>query len=242
MKNNTIVTTLILLLCVFIVTSCKKEEEVMIERTPVSLHFNQSKTLSAKGMKGSNNGLVFDHEMSMFSVGEGISAPSLLPFEQDLFETAFTFLDEDSIVINGIIHSSVSYSSGLERLDWRRLRGDDVTLKYRFNDDEFQVDLHATDIYEGDWVTIGYGNKENFSIFVNYQFGQTPYSGEGQAAFVDPAFRISDDDETWCDDFFDYLPQWTINSSAFQTLSPDNITADHLLMEEIKRYDFSVQD
>ncbi len=249
MKRLILFISLSLLLSILVMTSCQKIDDLAIDDTkelsqPISMKLFDEEVLSSKSLIGSTDGTP---EFNQFSITDSISLADafltidLRRLDRRIAETSYTFFPkEDSVLIDGVINIYQSFNSSFGRITYNTLQGHNAKLKYKFENGAFLVDVSKYDLGK-DWVTVGYGDQDKFSIYVNYKYVYyRRYSSTDMhlVEFVNPSPNMPEQDETWAKLFFNFIPEWTFEDSHFRSFSMLNLLKYSQIMEELKRYDF----
>ena len=249
----TFLRTPILLLILFtLFLSCSKESNLVPtieEEEPIKLSMANSAIKAESVMEYTEKGLIFTDKYSLFDSTRVSSGSLARSVDEDMNNTTFKFHpNTDSVSIRGLIYVASEYKVQLKRIGWQTYNSlIDLKFPYRFENNEFWIELtsHFPKLPEKKWVKVGYGTKENFSVYINYKhafFAFVPYSvgtSGDYMAFVDPSYALAER-EIWQNDYLASLPDWNFKTGGFnETLK---LNYGSLLVETIKRYDFNAEE
>jgi len=222
-----------LLGCLF--NSCSDNDGTLLpeKQTYVKYTLKDSAFVMYKSLQGTNNGGIESKDTTYFDEWF-LDSKSMY---EDIKESSFTFVNNtDSVFINGIMYLQCHK----QMYQW--IVAHVVGYKYKFEDDQFMIfyDDVINDISGGaryvDWLTIGYGDKDKFSIFQETKVIYGTLSGSSHASpmqFIAPSTIRENENYNWSE-FFNVASTW----DWYNFKSVEELTEDYRAFWSINRYDF----
>lgn len=239
MKTNYLNSFVIVFLLCCLFSACNNDDNNEIvpkERSYAAYTIQDSAFVMYKSLQGTTDGGVESNNTTYFYEW-GLSSKRM---HDAVKNSSYMFInDTDSVHINGIIY----LRSEKQIYQWTIA---DKVFKYKFENDQFKI--FFDDVIRNisgignyiDWLTIGYGSKEKFSVFLESKviFGTQNGSIYAQSMqFIDPSSIRESGKYGWTE-FFNESATW----DYYNFESIEKLTENYRAFWSIFRYDFVMEE
>lgn len=236
--------TIVILLSLFFFC-CERSteiEEELASKEPVILQSCCTDTsfLLYKSFVGSDEGAIITNDTTL----KNQSFLDFLGMKKALKKTEFSFIEgTDSVYINGIF-----YVGRMNTISARNDAGaytfstsNNHKFQYKFQNNILMLKKpEEIQFFDFEWISVGYGNLEKFSIFVENKSIYQVFSGgtvKEYYSFIDPYTVESLIKSDYANVFFNETHRW----NYLNTFGLDNFPEYHVALGYIIKYNFELQ-